>query len=108
MAWAVELTADPATGGVSADAAARQVTGLFTAMGFDPELTEPTDGGAREIRLRGCPFRAAARTHPEVICSVHLGLLRGTLTRLGAPPTAAGLRPFVEPELCVAHLSPAA
>jgi len=51
-------------------------------------------------------FRAAARTNPEVVCSVHLGLLRGTLSRLGAPPTAAGLVPFVQPELCLAQLTP--
>jgi len=39
-----------------------------------------------------------------VVCSVHLGVLRGTLTRLGVAPEAAALEPFVEPELCIAHL----
>jgi hypothetical protein len=42
-----------------------------------------------------------------VVCTVHLGLLRGALRRFGVPPRQArlaGLRPFVEPELCVADI----
>jgi predicted ArsR family transcriptional regulator len=106
VTWAAELTAeaDPPAG-VDAEEAARTVTGMFAQLGFDPELAgEETD---RQIRLRACPFRAAARANPEVVCSVHLGLLRGTLTRLGAPPTTARLLPFVEPELCLAQLTSA-
>lgn len=77
---------------------------MFAELGFDPELAgDETD---RQIRLRACPFRDAARANPEVVCSVHLGLLRGTLTRLGAPPTTTRLLPFVEPELCLAQLTP--
>lgn len=102
VSWAVELTAeiDPPPG-VDAEQAAQAVTRIFADMGFDPQLAgDETD---RQIRLRACPFRAAARANPEVVCSVHLGLLRGTLTRLGAPSTAR-LLPFVEPELCLAQL----
>jgi len=40
-----------------------------------------------------------------VVCSVHLGLLRGTLDRLGTPATAARLLPFIESDLCLAQLS---
>ena len=106
LAWAEELTAEadrPLQ--VDAQEAARTVTSMFAELGFDPELAgDETD---RQIRLRGCPFRDAARANPEVVCSVHLGLLRGTLTRLGAPPTTTRLLPFVEPELCLAQLTPA-
>ncbi|HEY6746266.1 MAG TPA: helix-turn-helix domain-containing protein [Mycobacteriales bacterium] len=105
LAWAAELTPDsdlPAR--VDAEHAASTVTGMFARLGFDPELAgDETD---RQIRLRACPFRDAARVHPEVVCSVHLGLLRGTLARLGAPPTATRLLPFVEPEQCLAQLTP--
>jgi predicted ArsR family transcriptional regulator len=106
VAWAEELTAGAhRPPKVGAQEAARAVTGIFAELGFDPELAgDETD---RQIRLRACPFRAAARANPEVVCSVHLGLLRGTLTRLGAPPTTARLVPFVEPELCLARLTPA-
>src|SRR6185437_14363636 len=85
------------------DAAARVVAGMFDDLGFDPELAgDPRD---RQIRLRACPFRAAARANPEVVCSVHRGLMRGTLDRLGTPQTTVRLLPFVEPDLCLAHLT---
>jgi predicted ArsR family transcriptional regulator len=101
LSWAAEVPVDPdLPAQVDAGQAATAVTGMFARLGFDPELA------GDEIRLRACPFRAAARANPEVVCSVHLGLLRGTLARLGAPPTATRLLPFVEPELCLAQLTP--
>lgn len=106
MDWAAEFTAETdRSSQVDAYEAARTVTRLFAELGFDPELVGEEED--RQIRLHACPFRDAARANPEVVCSVHLGLLRGTLTRLGAPPTTAKLLPFVEPELCLAHLRPA-
>lgn len=105
LVWAAELTADTDRHReVGEEEAARAATALFAEMGFDPELTgDHTD---RQLRLRACPFRDAARTNPEVVCSIHLGLLRGVLAAWGAPPTVTRLLPFVEPELCVAHLLP--
>jgi predicted ArsR family transcriptional regulator len=104
--WAAELTAhaEP-TAAVDRAQAAQAVTGLLAELGFDPELAG--DEAERQIRLRACPFRAAARANPEVVCSVHLGLLRGILSRLGAPATTTRLLPFIEPELCLAQLTPA-
>jgi len=40
-----------------------------------------------------------------VICSLHLGLMRGALARMRAPVGADRLDPFVEPSLCVAQLT---
>jgi predicted ArsR family transcriptional regulator len=40
-----------------------------------------------------------------VICALHLGLMRGALARMRAPVSVDRLDPFVEPSLCVAHLS---
>lgn len=103
--WAKELTADaPPASPMGAEEAARSVTGLFAELGFGPELVG--DDAGRQLRLHACPFRDVARSHPEVICSIHLGLLRGVLIELGAPTTATTLRPFVEPELCLVDLSP--
>lgn len=82
-----------------------QVSGLFAELGFEPQLTR--EGQTLQIRLHACPFRAVASKHPEVVCSMHLGLLRGALAELGAPATTSSLRPFVEPHLCVAHITPA-
>lgn len=100
VSWAGDLLA----GGPVADVseAATEVNRLCSELGFDPQLVAG-DGGWR-IRLRACPFRPVARAYPDVVCSVHLGLIRGALDRVGAPPLEARLVPFVEPELCVAHL----
>jgi predicted ArsR family transcriptional regulator len=38
---------------------------------------------------------------------VHLGLMQGALTAMRAPVTVDRLDPFVEPDLCVAHLASA-
>jgi predicted ArsR family transcriptional regulator len=86
----------------------RAVTGLvklLAELGFEPE---PADGRrTREIRLRHCPFQNLAEQHGEVVCSVHLGLMQGALTAMRAPVTVDRLDPFVEPDLCVAHLAAA-
>ncbi|WP_203006189.1 helix-turn-helix transcriptional regulator, partial [Frankia nepalensis] len=81
----------------------RQVMALFTEMGFDPELAD--ESGGQRILLHACPFIGVARAHPEVVCTLHLGLLRGALEHLAAPPLDTRLVPFAEPGLCVAHLT---
>jgi predicted ArsR family transcriptional regulator len=68
---------------------------VLDGLGFDPEL-----GDADEIRLRACPFRDAARDHPQVVCSVHQGLVEQVLAQAGADRQPK-LLPFVEPEVCL-------
>jgi predicted ArsR family transcriptional regulator len=82
------------------------VNAVFAELGFDPDLAR--DGDNLQVRLHACPFRAVAATHPDVVCSVHLGLLRRTLADVDAPPATVSLQPFVQPHLCVAQISPAA
>ena len=94
---------------------------ILDRLGFDPELVsavEPASAAEAEsaegdgvavvaaplITLLACPFRADARDAPDVICSVHLGLVRGVARELGHDPDQVGLRPFVGPELCHLHL----
>jgi predicted ArsR family transcriptional regulator len=81
------------------------VVALFAELGFEPDVVE--DGSATQLRLHACPFRAVAAAHPEVVCSLHLGLLRGALDELDVPASADELHPFVEPQLCTATLTPA-
>lgn len=69
-------------------------------LGFEPEPRAGSED-AGELLLRGCPFRSAARAHPEVVCTVHRGLLDGLLEGAGR---GGRLLPFVEPELCVVAL----
>lgn len=85
---------------VGPDEARRRVAGLFDRLGFEPELDED---GTRLLLWR-CPFLEVAQRHPDVVCSVHLGLLQGALEALGNPLTAGHLEPFIECSPCVAHL----
>lgn len=85
---------------LDARAASERLVGMFAELGFQPEAAD--DG--RRILLHHCPFREVAEQQPEVVCSVHLGLMRGALAALEAPLEATRLDPFVTPHLCVAHL----
>jgi predicted ArsR family transcriptional regulator len=76
--------------------ARRRVIGLLAELGFDPEA----DLGGTAVRLRRCPLLDAARAHPDVVCPVHLGIVRGALAALGADPEGATLTPFAEPGAC--------
>jgi len=95
------------------DAAATLID-VLDSVGFDPELpahaaerTPDADGesGERVIDLMACPFREAALDHPNVVCSVHRGLIAGTLERTGHDRGEARLHPFVQPELCTVTLA---
>ena len=53
--------------------------------------------------LRRCPFLDVAREHQDVVCSIHLGLMRGALDELG-DVQARDLIPWARPDAYVAHL----
>jgi predicted ArsR family transcriptional regulator len=84
----------------TAEEALDRVGALFTELGFEPEI----DADGPVVRLHACPYREVAVEHPDVVCALHLGLLRGLLADDGAPLQVVGLHPFVEPDLCVAEL----
>lgn len=88
--WAKGYTLDP-------DDPVAGLVGVLDRLGFDAE----PDVQAATIRLRACPFRDAARAHPEVVCSVHRGLIDRLLE---ATSTDARLVPFAEPQLCLVTL----
>ena len=77
-----------------------QVAEVLERLGFAPEA----EHAGRVLHLTRCPLLAAARQHPDVVCAVHLGLVRGALTELGAEP-AAELFPFSEPGACRLELA---
>lgn len=84
----------------SRDDARAKVVELYAALGFEPEV----DGDGDRILLRRCPFLDMAQRHPDVVCSLHLGLVQGALETLGGPLDVHELDPLVEPSLCVLHL----
>jgi len=80
-----------------------RVVDVLADLGFEPE---PHKGArTRQIRLRHCPFLDLVDQHADVICSLHLGLMQGAFAVLDGPVTVDRLEPFVEPNLCVAHLA---
>jgi len=100
-AWGRFLV-DPPGPFVDDDTAIQVMIDLLADFGFAPDL-DRTDRCAT-IRLRRCPFLDVARQHQDVVCAIHLGIMRGALDRLGSGVTARDLIPFVEPDLCVSHL----
>ncbi|MEV0252024.1 transcriptional regulator [Nocardia sp. NPDC050712] len=79
---------------------------LLSELGFAPERDPAAEAEDQVlIRMTACPLRDLARTHSEVVCGVHLGLIEEVLDRNGGRGAiGARLLPFVEPELCVARL----
>jgi predicted ArsR family transcriptional regulator len=70
-------------------------------LGFAPERRPR----AAQIGLRSCPFLEVARQRADVVCPIHLGLMQGALAARDAAVTVEELEAFVEPDLCVAHLT---
>ncbi|HEY6800035.1 MAG TPA: helix-turn-helix domain-containing protein [Agromyces sp.] len=100
--WAEELAPTAASDGPGEGDGVDGVVTLVEVLddlGFDPV---PVD--ASTIELRACPFRAAARDHPDVVCSVHRGLVEEIMEHR-SPDRDPKLLPFVQPELCVITLA---
>lgn len=85
------------------DEAVERLVALLAEIGFEPQLER--GGRGRQILMRPCPFLELARSHQDVICPIHLALMRGALAELGARTRATKLEPFVRPDLCVARLA---
>jgi predicted ArsR family transcriptional regulator len=99
--WATEAL--PVGDGLSWEDGMQQVGELFTRLGFSPQVVDGDQ--QRHLELHSCPFRDLARTYPHIVCTAHLGLLRGALDQLRLPVAEqAALRPFVEPDLCIADV----
>lgn len=96
-AWGNELAEDI---GTSAATATEAVIAVTARLGFDPTI----DDTAHVVRLHTCPILAAATEQPDVVCSVHAGVLRGIFESFGANPDDVNLRPFAEPGACLVLL----
>ncbi|MDV3125137.1 helix-turn-helix domain-containing protein [Mycobacterium sp. 21AC1] len=92
--WGRTVEAPPA------DSAVDSLVTVLDEFGFAPErpVTE-------QLRLRHCPFLGIAENNSAVVCPIHLGLMQGALENWQAPVTVDRLEPFVEPDLCLAHLT---
>lgn len=94
--WGHDLARDRGATSTPPPAARRHVIGLLDELGFEPE----SGGSPDHVRLTQCPLLEAAHRYPDVVCAVHLGIVRGALEEYGADPTGARLVPFAEPGAC--------
>jgi predicted ArsR family transcriptional regulator len=69
-------------------------------LGFAPQAGADAD----VVRLTRCPLLDAARRYPDVVCGIHLGLVKGALDEQGAASDAVRLTPFAEPGACLLDL----
>jgi predicted ArsR family transcriptional regulator len=104
MAWGRFVIEKPAPYSTldPADAVERLVA-MLQEFGFAPEVEEELPGAPRVV-LHRCPFLEVAREHQEVVCSVHLGLMRGALDELGVGVGVEDLIPWARPDACVSNL----
>lgn len=99
--WAEQLAAGRDAHPLPSARAARQRTlELLEDLGYEPTADARID----RVVLHRCPMLQAAHQFPDVVCSVHLGLLRGTLAAHGGDPDRAQLTPFAAPGECRARL----
>jgi predicted ArsR family transcriptional regulator len=75
---------------------------LLQEAGFEPALESAESG--HTLLMQRCPFGGVADSYRKIVCSVHLGLIQGALSELGANVEADELQPFVRPGVCAAHL----
>lgn len=103
--WGRDLARGSGAAPVSAEGARDAVVGLLDDLGFEPRRApdEP-----EQVRLTRCPLLQAAHRNTEVVCSVHLGVVRGALKAFGADPAGSGLVPFAEPGACLLTVPPVA
>jgi predicted ArsR family transcriptional regulator len=60
-------------------------------LGFDPIVTEGADGDEPDdpdsvtavVAFANCPFADLARAHPDLVCSLHQGLVAGFVAHMG-------------------------
>ena len=82
--------ADPASGLVE----------LLDRVGFGPRA----GGRPDSVDICHCPFLELARRRPDVVCSIHLGMMQGALQAWGADIAVDRLERHEHPDVCTAHL----
>lgn len=94
--WGRELAREKGPPGPGQPAARRQVVSLLADLGFAPAADERHTTAL----LTRCPLLEAAHRYPDVVCGVHLGIVRGALEEYGAQSERTDLVPFSDPGAC--------
>lgn len=79
------------------------VVTVLEGLGFTPRLLPQIPEGT-EVHLHTCPFLDLVSRHPDAMCGLHLGVVRGALAHAGGTAAGAALEPFGAPTACVVRL----
>ena len=52
-------------------------------LGFDPAVDGSDEGETAVIAFAHCPFRELAEAHPDLVCSLHRGMVEGFVEAMG-------------------------
>ncbi|MEX2548711.1 MAG: helix-turn-helix domain-containing protein [Nitriliruptoraceae bacterium] len=98
--WGRYLVDAPSPGErLSHPEATRRLIALLDRAGFAPQVaSDPPSGGVLE--LHRCPFPDLARRHPDIVCSLHLGMMRGAMSELSADLSVRSLEPSFDGNAC--------
>lgn len=56
-----------------------------------------------ELQITRCPYREVAQAQQEVICTLHLGAMRGYLDAIRSAYRVTALEPWAQEDLCLAR-----
>ena len=73
-------------------------------LGFDPVIDGTDDGETAVIAFTHCPFRELAEAHPDLVCSLHRGMVEGFVTAMG-DATLDEFHPLLHHEPCQVTLT---
>ena len=99
--WGAELATGHGHGRQPSEAEGRGVTvALLDELGFEPVPDPEFD----QVTLQRCPLLQAAHQYPDVVCTMHEGLVAGALEVHGADPEQVSLKPFANHDGCALTL----
>lgn len=94
--WAKQFIGPAQEPSESKIAIRKRIFEVLESLGYSPK----SNAKRNLIRLHTCPLLSAAKLEPEIICSVHLGLVRGLVAQAGGDSDEVELIQFAEPGSC--------
>lgn len=85
-----------------------RVLAVLDRLGFTPQVVKRHGPDPAQIQLHSCPFLDLVNDGSDVVCGVHLGVIRGAVGAAGGSGAAATLQPFGAPAGCVVRLAASA
>jgi len=73
-------------------------------LGFDPAVDGSEEGETAVIAFAHCPFRELAEAHPDLVCSLHRGMVEGFVETMG-DAEVDDFHPLVHRQPCQVSIS---